>query len=66
VSVAGVAGGWIRVRLEGGCQGCSLAEVTLRQGIEPVLRACLPAMTGLVDVTEHEAGTEPFFSPEKR
>jgi Fe-S cluster biogenesis protein NfuA len=66
VSVAGVAGGWIRVRLEGGCQGCSLAEVTLRQGIEPLLRARLPAMTGLVDVTEHEAGTEPFFSPEKR
>jgi Fe-S cluster biogenesis protein NfuA len=66
VSVVGVAGGWIRVRLEGGCQGCSLAEVTLRQGIEPVLRARLPAMTGLVDVTEHEAGTEPFFSPEKR
>ena len=66
VTVAGVAGGWIRVRLEGGCQGCSLAEVTLRQGIEPVLRARLPAMTGLADVTEHEAGTEPFFSPEKR
>jgi Fe-S cluster biogenesis protein NfuA len=66
VTVAGVTGGWIRVRLEGGCQGCSLAEVTLRQGIEPVLRARLPAMTGLVDVTEHEAGTEPFFSPAKR
>ena len=66
VTVAGVAGGWIRVRLEGGCQGCSLAEVTLRQGIEPALRARLPAMTGLVDVTEHEAGTEPFFSPAKR
>ncbi len=66
VTVAGVSGGWIRVRLEGGCQGCSLAEVTLRQGIEPVLRARLPAMTGLVDVTEHEAGTEPFFSPAKR
>ena len=66
VSVAGVAGGWIRVRLEGGCQGCSLAEVTLRQGIEPVLRGRLPEMTGLVDVTEHEAGTDPFFSPAKR
>jgi Fe-S cluster biogenesis protein NfuA len=66
VTVAGVVGGWIRVRLEGGCQGCSLAEVTLRQGIEPVLRGRLPAMTGLVDVTEHEAGTEPFFSPAKR
>ena len=66
VTVDGVTGGWIRVRLEGGCQGCSLAEVTIRQGIEPLLRARLPGMTGLVDVTDHEAGTEPFFSPEKR
>ena len=66
VTVAGAADGWIRIRLEGGCQGCSLAEVTLRQGIEPLLRSRLPQMTGLVDVTDHEAGTEPFFSPEKR
>ena len=66
VTVAGAADGWIRVRLEGGCQGCSLAEVTLRQGIEPVLRARLPQLTGVTDVTEHEAGTEPFFSPAKR
>jgi Fe-S cluster biogenesis protein NfuA len=66
VTVAGGSDGWIRVRLEGGCQGCSLAEVTLRQGIEPVLRARLPQLTGVVDVTEHEAGTEPFFSPAKR
>ena len=40
--------------------------MTVRQGIEPLLRARLPAMTGLADVTDHEAGTEPFFSPEKR
>jgi len=66
VSVAGADQGWIRIRLEGGCQGCSLAEVTVRQGIEPLLRARLPAMTGLIDVTDHEAGTEPFFSAEKR
>jgi NFU1 iron-sulfur cluster scaffold homolog, mitochondrial len=66
VTVAGVTDGWIRIRLEGGCQGCSLAEVTLRQGIEPLLRARLPQLTGLVDVTDHEAGTEPFFSPAKR
>jgi Fe-S cluster biogenesis protein NfuA len=66
VALAGVDRGWVRIRLEGGCQGCSLAEVTLRQGIEPLLRSRLPDMTGLVDVTDHEAGTQPFFSPEKR
>ncbi len=66
VGLAGVDQGWVRVRLEGGCQGCSLAEVTLRQGIEPLLRARLSDMTGLEDVTDHEAGTRPFFSAEKR
>jgi Fe-S cluster biogenesis protein NfuA len=66
VAVEGADQGWVRLRLEGGCQGCSLAEVTLRQGIEPLLRARLPAMTGLIDITDHEAGTDPFFSPEKR
>jgi Fe-S cluster biogenesis protein NfuA len=66
VTVTSADDGWVRIRLEGGCQGCSLAEVTVRQGIEPLLRARLPAMTGLMDVTDHEAGTEPFFSAEKR
>jgi Fe-S cluster biogenesis protein NfuA len=66
VTVASVDGGWVRIRLEGGCQGCSLAEVTIRQGIEPLLRARLPGVTGVADVTDHEAGADPFFSPEKR
>jgi Fe-S cluster biogenesis protein NfuA len=66
VTVVSAGGGWVRVRLEGGCQGCSLAEVTTRQGIEPLLRARLPGLTGVADVTDHEAGTDPFFSPEKR
>jgi Fe-S cluster biogenesis protein NfuA len=66
VSLIGVDQGLARIRLEGGCQGCSLAEVTIRQGIEPLLRDRLPGVAGVLDVTDHEAGTEPFFSPEKR
>ena len=66
VSVEGADGGQVRIRLEGGCQGCSLAEVTVRQGIEPLLRARLPGIAGVLDVTDHEAGTQPFFSAEKR
>ena len=66
VILAGVHQGWVRVRLAGGCQGCSLAEVTLRQGIEPLRRARVPDMVGLIDVTDHEAGTAPFFAPAKR
>lgn len=66
VTAVGAGGGWVRIRLGGGCQGCSLAEVTIRQGIEPLLRARLTGVTGVTDVTDHEAGTDPFFSPEKR
>ena len=66
VTVVSADGGWVRIRLGGGCQGCSLAEVTIRQGIEPLLRARLPGVTGVADATDHEAGTDPFFSPEKR
>ena len=66
VTLVEVDQGWDRLRLEGGCQGCSLAEVTVRQGIEPLLRARVPGLVGLADVTEHAAGTTPFFSPAKR
>lgn len=66
IVLVGAQDGWVRIRLEGGCQGCSLAEVTVRQGIEPLLRARLPSLIGVLDETDHEAGTRPFFSPEKR
>jgi Fe-S cluster biogenesis protein NfuA len=66
VTLVEVDQGWARIRLEGGCQGCSLAEVTVRQGIEPLLRARVPELVGLADVTDHAAGTTPFFSAEKR
>jgi Fe-S cluster biogenesis protein NfuA len=64
--VVDVTDGWVRLRLEGGCQGCSLAEVTLRQGIEPLLREKVAGVVGLIDVTDHEAGREPFYSAAKR
>ncbi len=66
VALVDVDRGWVRIRLEGGCQGCSLAEVTVRQGIEPLLRERVAGIVGVVDVTDHGAGTEPFFSAEKR
>jgi Fe-S cluster biogenesis protein NfuA len=66
VTLVDVDRGWAHIRLQGGCQGCSLAEVTVRQGIEPLLRDRVPEIVGLIDDTNHEAGTEPFFSAAKR
>ena len=58
--------GIIRIRLSGGCQGCALAQVTIRQGIEVVLRRQVPGMVALVDETDHGAGARPHFPPTKR
>jgi cystathionine gamma-synthase len=66
VTLAGVSEGRVRIRLGGGCQGCSLAEVTIRQGIERLLRTRVPELVGVIDVTDHRAGTNPFFAPGKR
>jgi hypothetical protein len=38
----------------------------VRQGIEPILRAHVPDIVGVVDVTDHETGMRPFFAPMKR
>jgi cystathionine gamma-synthase len=66
VSVVDATAGRVRIRLEGGCQGCSLAEVTIRQGIEVLLRTHLPEVVAVIDVTDHAAGSAPFFAPGKR
>jgi cystathionine gamma-synthase len=66
VALVGVLDGRVQLRLEGGCQGCSLAEVTVRQGIERLLRARVAEIVAVVDVTDHEAGGNPFYTPEKR
>jgi cystathionine gamma-synthase len=66
VTLVNVSNGRVELRMEGGCQGCSLAEVTLRQGIEPILRKHVPGVTAVVDVTDHTAATAPFFAPGKR
>ncbi len=66
IRLVDVTDGRVQLRLEGGCQGCNLAQVTLRQGIEPMLRERLVDVVSVVDVTNHAEGGEPFYSPAKR
>ena len=49
------------LRLSGGCQGCAVASVTLRQGIETAIVRAVPEITKVVDVTDHQSGTNPYF-----
>jgi Fe/S biogenesis protein NfuA len=51
------------VRLSGGCQGCGMASATLTQGIEATLTETVPEIADVVDVTDHAAGTNPYYAP---
>jgi Fe-S cluster biogenesis protein NfuA len=49
------------LKLEGGCQGCGMASVTLRQGIEVAILEKVPAIEEVLDVTDHAGGTNPYY-----
>jgi Fe/S biogenesis protein NfuA len=51
------------VRMMGGCQGCGMATVTLRQGIETALRQAVPGVRGIKDITDHSSGKNPYYAP---
>jgi Fe/S biogenesis protein NfuA len=54
------------LQLSGGCQGCGMAQVTLRQGIERILRDAIPEITEVVDVTDHMSGENPYYQQSKK
>ena len=57
-----VDGSVAQLELGGGCQGCGLAAVTLRQGIERAILEAIPEIDEVVDVTDHALGTNPFYA----
>jgi len=64
--LVGVEEGTAYLRLGGGCQGCSMATVTLGQGIEVAIKELVPEITRVLDVTDHASGTNPFFEAAKK
>ena len=65
VSLVDVRDNVVYLRMSGGCQGCGMATVTLRQGIERILREAVPEIEGIEDVTDHASGTNPYYQPAK-
>jgi len=62
VSLVEIAAGNIVVlRFGGGCHGCGMADVTLKQGIERTLRTRLPEITEVRDATDHASGHNPYY-----
>ncbi len=65
ISLVDVQDDTVYIRLEGGCQGCGMADVTLKQGIATEIQALVPKINKVLDVTDHEGGTNPYYQPGK-
>lgn len=53
------------IELGGGCRGCGMVDVTLKQGIEKLIKQNVPEITEVLDTTDHASGTNPYYQPSK-
>ncbi|MCY3928758.1 MAG: iron-sulfur cluster assembly accessory protein [Acidobacteria bacterium] len=51
------------ITMGGGCQGCGMADYTLKQGVEQAIVEAVPAVQRVLDTTDHAAGTNPYYAP---
>ena len=58
----GVDGDKVYVLMGGGCQGCAVSAMTLREGIAASITAAIPEVTEVIDVTDHDAGENPYYA----
>jgi len=65
VTLLDVKDGVAYVQLGGGCQGCGMADVTLKQGIGVRIRERVPTIADVVDTTDHAEGRNPYYAPAK-
>lgn len=62
ISLLAVKGNSVTIQMGGGCQGCSAADLTLKQGIHTSFRTAVPKVGAIFDETDHTAGLNPYFS----
>ncbi len=65
VTLLEVKEGIAYVELGGGCQGCGMVDVTLKQGIERMLKEQIPEIESVYDTTDHASGQNPYFTQGK-
>lgn len=56
------ADGVVYLRFGGGCHGCGMVDVTLKQGIETSMKAKIPEVTAVRDATDHSTGSAPYIA----
>ena len=61
-TLLGVEGETAYLTMGGGCQGCSMSQATMVQGISTAIREAIPEITEVVDATDHSLGENPFYA----
>ncbi|GJL80265.1 MAG: hypothetical protein NPINA01_32540 [Nitrospinaceae bacterium] len=62
ITLMDITGNTVTIQMGGGCQGCSAADLTLKQGIHTSFRNAVPKVGAILDETDHSAGVNPYFS----
>jgi Fe/S biogenesis protein NfuA len=55
----------VYLQMGGGCQGCGAADITLKSGIERLIKEELPEVSEVLDTTDHSSGTNPYYTAGK-
>ncbi len=65
ISLIDVADNRAYILLGGGCQGCGMADVTLKQGVEVAIMEAVPSIVEVIDTTDHAGGNNPYYQGAK-
>jgi len=55
----------VYLAMGGGCQGCGAAEITVKSGIERLIKEEVPEVVEVLDTTDHASGTNPYYTAGK-
>ena len=61
VSLSRIENGEVFLRFGGGCQGCGMVDVTLKQGVEVMMKESVPDSVAIHDATDHDSGSNPYY-----
>ena len=65
ISLLDVTDDTVYIEMGGGCQGCGMANVTLKHGVEAMIQEVFPEIKQIIDSTDHASGANPYYQPGK-
>ncbi len=61
VMLLDVKGDTAYIQFGGGCMGCGMANVTLKESVEAKIKEAVPTIQRVLDQTEHARGANPYY-----